>query len=46
MQMLDELYHEDKGFNHSHTVFLSPQPPSRDILQVRAGRGGGGGWAA
>jgi hypothetical protein len=34
LQLLDELYHEDKGFNHNYTVLLSEQPPSLDVQHV------------
>lgn len=36
MQLLNELYHEDKGPNHSYTVFLSPKPPGNEIKQELA----------
>jgi len=36
LQLLNELYHEDKGFNNSHTIFLSERPPSHDIEHVIA----------
>lgn len=35
-QILDELYHEDKGFNNNHTVFLSERPPSHDVEHALA----------
>jgi hypothetical protein len=36
LQLLDELYHEDKGFNHNYAVLLSEQPPSLDVQHVLA----------
>lgn len=36
MQILDELYHEDKGFNNNHAVFLSERPPSHDVEHALA----------
>lgn len=35
-QILDELYHEDKGFNNNYTVLLSERPPSRDVEHALA----------
>eukprot|EP00775_Hariotina_reticulata_P006540 gene6540-6766_t len=32
--LLDELYHEDKGFNRQQAVFLCPQPPSLDVQHL------------
>jgi hypothetical protein len=34
LQLLDELYHEDKGFNRQQSVFLCHQPPSLDVQHV------------
>eukprot|EP00878_Enallax_costatus_P032830 GHUV01036131.1.p2 GENE.GHUV01036131.1~~GHUV01036131.1.p2 ORF type:complete len:105 (-),score=14.79 GHUV01036131.1:247-561(-) len=34
--LMNELYHEDKGFNHQHCVFLSPRAPSMDQKHVLA----------
>lgn len=36
LQLLSELYHEDKGFNHNRTVFLSERPPSNDVEHALA----------
>jgi hypothetical protein len=36
LQLLNELYHEDKGFNRTYTVLLSPKPPSMDVQHVLA----------
>lgn len=36
LQVLDELYHEDKGFNHNHAVLLSERGPSLDVQHVLA----------
>ena len=33
---MSELYHEDKGFNHNRTVFLSERPPSHDVEHALA----------
>lgn len=36
MQLLSELYHDDKGLNHSYTVFLSPKPSGNEIKKEQA----------
>lgn len=36
LQILDELYHEDKGFNNNYTVLLSERPPSHDVEHALA----------
>jgi hypothetical protein len=36
LQILDELYHADKGFNHQKAVFLSPRPPTLDLQHLLA----------
>jgi hypothetical protein len=38
-QILDEMYHEDRGFVHTHAVFLSPSPPGLDVQHVLAVHG-------
>lgn len=36
MQLLNELYHDDKGLNHSYTVLLSPKPSGNEIKREQA----------
>jgi hypothetical protein len=36
LQLLDELYHEDKGFNHNSCVLLSERAPSNDVKHLLA----------
>jgi hypothetical protein len=36
LQILNELYHADKGFNHQKAVFLSPKPPTLDVQHLLA----------
>lgn len=36
VQLVNELYHEDKGFNHQHCVFLNPRPPGLEQRHVLA----------
>lgn len=35
-QLLNELYHEDKGINLVRAVFLSPKPPTLDVQHLLA----------
>lgn len=30
-QLLDQIYHEDKGYNRNHTVILADQAPDQDV---------------
>eukprot|EP00879_Flechtneria_rotunda_P031417 GHRR01034323.1.p1 GENE.GHRR01034323.1~~GHRR01034323.1.p1 ORF type:complete len:369 (+),score=71.72 GHRR01034323.1:1198-2304(+) len=32
--LLDELYHPDKGFNHQHSIFMCPRAPTLDIQHL------------
>jgi hypothetical protein len=34
LQLLDELYHTDKGYSRNHTVVLCDKPPGLDIKHV------------